>query len=144
MFFRVKFSPPTDHPPLQRLSHFEWWLCGWRSFGVFIVMVKSDGNRLGLNITCICQLVSSVGSRLFLRLLKILVQLIHLAIEHKVLAPDTGICSVVLWLMEGPTTRPKWDRNTQATSSIFNSIRPVLFATEWLKLGYLLRHNWVC
>lgn len=84
MFFKVKFSLTTDHPPLQRFSYFEWWLCGWGTFGIFIVMVKSD-NKLGLNITCIYQLVSSVGSRLFRGLVRILVQLIHLAIEHKVL-----------------------------------------------------------
>lgn len=142
MFSKVKFSLTTDHPPLPRFSYFEWWLCGWGTFGIFTVMVKRD-NKRGLNITCICQLVSSVESRLFRGLVRILAQLIYLVIEHKVLHQTLAFI-VVLWLMEGPRTKAKRDGNIQAMSSSFYSIRPILFATEWIKLVYLLKNNWAC
>lgn len=116
-FFRVEFFPPVAHPPLQRFSCFEWWLCGSGSSCVFVVTVKrNSGPRLG--ITCICQLFSAVGvrSRLFPGQVIVLVQLTHLAIECKVLAPDTAIYFVVLWRTADPKTKLQWDRKIPGMS----------------------------
>lgn len=71
-------------------------------------MKRNSGLRLV--ITCKWQLFSAVGApRLFPGLVIVLVQLTHFAIECKVLASDTGINFVILWLMASPTG-PKWDR----------------------------------
>lgn len=113
-------SPPVAHLSLQRVSCFEWWLGGWGSHRVFIVMVERDSG-MGLYITCTCQLISAVGSRhtMYPSLVMVLLQLTHLVLKCKVLAPDTRIHFVLLSLWQAQQPDPSGTERSQGCLGLF-------------------------